>query len=237
MEEIIINGKKEHIKKVVSIVLISAILEIILSNYNIISCLRQPHNVVVENTINGIDENGRTFLEIDSIEYEVKNITFVYASKTNDLVRYTVFVDQYGQEMAYIEYPEKWDVASSSTRICTNCMTLVHSIKIAGDFSKDSINKIILNSTIFKFNFLRFAIVVILCLFFMYGKMLFTKEASLKWKPIIISATILNTVVLLFATLNRGGYLRDDRTRRPGYEFVSRSVCGRTDKFLSRAVR
>lgn len=196
------------VRWILIVVIISFCLELILSNYNVISCLKLPHNCVANNVVTYIGEEEKAALKIDQIEYKVKNITIMYAENTGELVRYTVFVDQYGQEGWEIEYPEKWDVARKNTRISTNCVTPVHSLRIEGDFSLENIEQIILNSTMIKFNFLRFFLVAMIGLFFILGKVFFEREASLCWRYIICIATIINFLVVAFAVLEQGGKFR-----------------------------
>ena len=200
--------QKQMVRWILAVVIISFCLELVLSNYNVFSCLRLPHNCVADNVVTYIGEEGKAAFKIDQIEYEVKNITIIYSENTGELVRYTVFVDQYGQEGWETEYPEKWDVARKNTRVSTNCVTPVHSLRIEGDFSRENIEQIILNSTMIKFNFFRFLFVVMIGLFFILGKVFFEREASMRWRYIICIATIINLFMVTFAVLEKGDNLR-----------------------------
>lgn len=85
--------RKQMVRWILAVVIISFCLELILSNYNFFSCLKLPHNCVADKVATYIGEEGKAAFKINQIEYEVKNITIIYAESTGELVRYTVFVD------------------------------------------------------------------------------------------------------------------------------------------------
>lgn len=207
------RGKKmstlygKWIKKAIVTVIISFFIEIVLSNYNMVGCLQEPHNQIVDNVHIYTDEEGGAACEIEQIEFAVKNITIQYRENTKELVNYTVRVDQYGQEGWAVEYPEKWDTVRGSTRICTNCVMTVHSLEIEGNFKPENIERIILNSTGIQFNVSRFVLLALLGFFIIYLKSSFSTLFSMRWKTIVLLTTAVNLLMIMFAVTEMGDSL------------------------------
>lgn len=180
----------EKIKKIILLVFSALFLEIIFSNYTYLKCITLPHDSIPKVKFE------EEYVFIDEIEYEVKNILIKYKESTGDKVKYLVSINQYGQEALDIKYPEKWDVTKKSTRINTNCVTEVHNIKISGEYKKENIESIVLNSTEVKFNLGRFALILTLIVLIILGKQYVSINMSIKWRYILILATITNMFIL-----------------------------------------
>lgn len=177
---------------------IAFVMEICFSNYTMLSCLGLPHDCIATNLTFSVDENGKSVYEIEQIEYEVKNIEILYKKDTGELVQYQVFVNQYGQEAWDVEYPEKWDIISNSTRINLNSVTDVHNLKITGNFDAQNIQKVVLNSTGFKCNFDRLSFIVILLTIIEIGIKFLSVETSLKKRNTFFLATVAVFLFLVF---------------------------------------
>lgn len=193
---------KKMCVKMVIILMMSLIIELLISNYTVLHCISRPCNIIPKYTYN---ENG---LIVSSIGFPVKNILIKYKQQTNDKVKYNVAVKQYGQEAYNTNYPEKWDVMQRSTQINLNCVTDVYEIIITGEYDISNIESVVLNSTLVRFNFWRFFTMCLISALYYIGKRYLFIKAKFRWRRVIILATITNLFILYIAYSWGGGNMR-----------------------------